>query len=59
MIVDPTYLVPEPKLALSDVVFNGWFGIPFQDNLSFTHINISHFSEILTLYGVTYLILFI
>ena len=58
IIVDPTLSVPEPILTLSDSIFNGWFGIPFQDNFSSTHIRSHYPLEILTLYGLIDLIPF-
>ena len=58
IIIDPYHPVPEPNLSFSDNIFNGWFGIPFQDTLSFTHIRSPHFSNILSVYGLTALIRF-
>ena len=37
--------------------FDGWFGVPFKDMNCFTHIRSPHPYEILTLYGVSALIL--
>ena len=55
-IFDPLHLVPEPSyLACSDI-FDGWFGIPFKDTICFTHVCSHYPSEILTLYGVSYLV---
>ena len=59
MIVDSTHPIPELNPSFSDGVFlNGWFGIPFQNNLSFTHISSPHPSEMLILYILTNLIPF-
>ena len=57
-IVDVSYPVPEQNLSFSDCEFNGWFGIPFHDTLSFTHIRSPHPSEVLTLNGLFALIPF-
>ena len=48
--------MPEPKMSFSKSVFNGWFGIPFQDTLYFTHVRSPYPSKILTLYGLSILI---
>ena len=58
IIIDPYHPVPEPNLSFSDNIFNGWFGISFQHTLSFTHIRSPHFSNILSVYGLTALIRF-
>ena len=57
-IVYSSHPVPEPNLSLSEGVFNGWFGIPFQDTLYFTHIHLPHLSEISSLYGLSVFIPF-
>ena len=58
IIVDPTRLVPEPNLNLSDSLVNEWFCIPFQYTISFICIRSPYPSERFTLYGLTDLILF-
>ena len=57
-IVDPSHSVPEPNISFSNSVFDGWFGVPFQNILSFTHIRSLHPSEISTLYRFSALIIF-
>ena len=55
-IYDPTYPVPELDFTSSAGPFDGWFGIPFPSPLSFTHILVSHSTEILNFYGLSALI---
>ena len=55
-IVEPSLPVPEPSIAYTCRLFNGWFGVSFQISLLQTHIRAPHPSEILTLYNLTPLI---
>ena len=57
-IFDPSHPVPELNISFYKGVLNGWFGIPFQDNLSLTHIRSLRPSGILTLYRLSVLIPF-
>ena len=49
-IVDLSHPVPEPNLSFYESIFNGWFGIPFQDTFYFTHVrsqpNLSFYESI-------------
>ena len=52
IIVDPNHSVLELNLTLSYCIFNGWFGIPFQNTFSFTYTRSPRPAELLTLYGL-------
>ena len=49
-IIDPSFPIPDPTVTSEDNVFDGWFGIKFQDYLHTTHVRSPHPSEILHLY---------
>ena len=50
------FTTPKPSFHYDSSIFDGWFGIPFQDSLHTTHIRAPHLSEILTLYNLSSLI---
>ena len=41
-VVDPLYSVPEPPYLSCSSIFDGWFGISFNDDNFFTHVSSPH-----------------
>ena len=55
-VVDPLHPVPETSYLSCSTIFNGWFGIPFNDANCFTYVRSPQPTEILRLYGLSFLI---
>ena len=55
-VFDPTHPVSEPNCTPSDGLFDGWFGIPFPNTFTLTHVSDSHPTEILALYRLDILL---
>ena len=55
-IINPHHSIPKLQLVSSNTCFDGWFGIPFQDESHITYIRAPQPSEILTLYNIHNLI---
>ena len=51
-IINPHHSISTQQLVSSNIYFNGWFGIPFQDELHNAHIRTPQPSEILILYNL-------
>ena len=49
-VVDPLHPVSEPSYLSCSTIFDGWFGIPFNDDNCFTHVHSLHPTKILRFY---------
>ena len=55
-VVDPLHPVPKPPYLNCSTLFDGWFGILFNDAHCFTNVRSPNPTEILRLYGLSCLI---